>query len=259
MTYTVTRSLGAVVSGVCTLYQYIALYFSLAVFGAGAILFSLLGAVLYPLLPRRFGARLGRLIITRIFWLYLIFIESTGLFRCDVSALDALADEGPLIIAPNHQGLIDVVLIGSRLTNIACIMKRDIRDNILFGGGARLAGYICNDSIGSMVRAAVTELEQGSQMLIFPEATRTITQPVNKFTGVFAMIASRAGVPVQTVFIEYTSPFLSKGWPLWRKPRFPLTFSVRLGERFEVGSDTRLFVADLEQYFREQLASPKNV
>lgn len=254
----VVRGLGESVTGLRILYQYLALYFSLAVFGVGAILFSLLGAVLHPLLPRRLGARLGRHIATRLFRLYLIFIESTGLFKCDVTALDALAGVGPLIIAPNHQGLIDVILVGSRLSNIACIMKKEIRDNMLFGGGARLAGYICNDSIGSMVRTAVAELKQGSQMLIFPEATRTVVQPVNKFTGVFAMIAGRAGVPVQTVFIEYTSPFLSKGWPLWKKPIFPLTFRVRLGERFEVGGDTRLFVQNLEQYFREQLASSKH-
>ena len=245
-------------SGFRTFYQYVALYFSLAVFGLGAILFSLLGVVLYHLLPRRLGARLGRHIATRLFWLYLIFIESTGLFKCDTSALDALADAGPLIIAPNHQGLIDVILIGSRLNDMACIMKKEIRDNLLFGGGARLAGYICNDSIGNMVRTAVAELKQGSQMLIFPEATRTVVQPVNKFTGIFAMIAGRAGVPVQTVFIEYTSPFLSKGWPLWKKPIFPLTFRVRLGECFVVGSDTRLFVQNLEQYFREQLVTAKH-
>lgn len=252
------RGLEAMVSGLRTLYQFIALYVSLAVFGVAALLFSLLGAVLYPLLPRRFGARLGRLFISRIFWLYLVFIESTGLFKFDLSALDALPSDEPIIIAPNHPGLIDVVLIGSRLTNVVCIMKKDIRDNILFGGGARLAGYVCNDSIGKMVRTAVAELKQGSQLLIFPEATRTVMHPVNKFTRAFALIARRAGVPVQTVFIEYTSAFLGKGWPLWRKPQFPLTFRVTLGKRFEVGEDAKSFVDDLENYFRERLAVKQN-
>lgn len=252
---TAVRSLKVIAGGFRTGYEYIALYISLAVFGVGGILFSLLGTLLYPFLPRRFGARLGRLLITCIFWLYLLFIESTGLFKCDVSALDALSDDESIIIAPNHPGLIDVVLIGSRLTNMVCIMKKDIRDNPLFGGSARLSGYICNDSIGNMVRAAVSELKQGSRLLIFPESTRTLTQPVNQFTRAFALIAGRAGVPVQTVFIAYTSPFLGKGWPLWKKPHFPLTFKVTLGERFEVGNDTQLFVENLENYFREHLAA----
>ena len=247
------RGITAIYFWARTLYEYVALYISLAVFALGAIFFSLVGAVLYLLLPRRFGARVGRRLITLIFWFYLRFIESTGLFKCDTSALDVLTADEAIIIAPNHPGLIDVLLIGSRLTNVVCIMKKDIRDNMLFGGSARLAGYICNDSIGNMVRTAVTELQQGSHLLIFPESTRTVTQPINKFTRAFALIASRASVPVQTVFIEYTSPFLGKGWPLWKKPQFPLTFKVTLGERFVMGHDTKLFVDNLEEYFRENL------
>ena len=254
----VVRGLEVITARFRTLYEYTALYVSLAVFGVGGILFSILGAVLYPLLPRRFGARLGRFLITRIFSPYLGFIESTGLFRCDVSALDALSSDESIVIVPNHPGLIDVVLIGSRLTNIVCIMKKDIQDNILFGGSARLAGYIRNDLPCNMVRAAVAELKQGSQLLIFPEATRTVGHPVNKFTGAFALIARRAGVPVQTIFIEYTSAFLGKGWPLWKKPQFPLTFRVTLGKRFEVGDDRKLFVDNLENYFREHLVAKKN-
>ena len=247
------EGMAAIYSGVRTLYQYVALYISLAVFAAGAILFSLVGVVLHSLLPQAFGVHLGRRLISGIFWIYLRFIESTWLFKCDTSALDVLAAEEAIIIAPNHPGLIDVLLIGSRLTNVVCIMKKDIRDNILFGGSARLAGYICNDSIGNMVRTAVTELKQGSQMLIFPESTRTVVQPINKFTRAFALIATKASVPVQTVFIEYTSPFLGKGWPLWKKPQFPLTFKVSLGERFVVGDDATLFVDNLEEYFRKNL------
>lgn len=258
MVEVVVRGLEVIAAGLRTLYEYIALYVSLAIFGVGGILFSIFGAVLYPFLPRRFSARLGRFLITCIFWPYLVFIQSTGLFKCDLSALDALSSDESIVIVPNHPGLIDVVLIGSRLTNIVCIMKKDIQDNILFGGGSRLAGYIRNDSTGNMVRAAVAELKQGSQLLIFPEGTRTTVQPVNKFTGAFALIARRAGVPVQTVFIEYSSAFLSKGWPLWKKPQFPLTFRVTLGERFEVGANTMSFVDDLENYFRKRLAVKKS-
>lgn len=258
MTKAVVRGWDAIAAGFRTLYEYIALYISLAVFGVGGVFFSLIAAVLYLFLPRRLGARLGRHLITCIFWPYLVFIESTGLFKCDTSELDALANDESLIIVPNHPGLIDVVLIGSRLSNIVCIMKKDIQDNIMFGGCARLARYIRNDSTGNMVRAAVAELKQGGHLLIFPEGTRTVRHPVNKFTGAFALIARRARVPVQTVFIEYTSPFLGKGWPLWKKPEFPLTFKVTLGKRFEVSGDIKTFVDDLEDYFRERLVVKKS-
>lgn len=253
----VTRSLGRV-AGLRSLYEYIVLYGSLTVFGMAGLMFTLFGAVLYLLLPRRIGARLGRLIMTFLCKSYIGFIKSSGIVKCDLSALDTLSRNESIIVAPNHPSLIDVILVGSRLSNMVCIMKADIQDNLLFGGGARLAGYIRNDSTGNMVRTAVSELKQGCQLLIFPEGTRTVKQPVNEFKSAFALIARKAGVPVQTVFIEANTPFLGKGWQLSKKPQFPLIYRVKLGRRFDVNGDTKLFVDDLEKYFREYFAAKKN-
>lgn len=236
-----------------SLYEYAVLYGSLSVFGLLGLMFTIFGAAMYPLLPRRTGARLGRIVMTILCRTYIGFIKSSGIVKCDLSALDALSADKSIIIAPNHPSLIDVILVGSRLSNVVCIMKADIQDNILFGGGARLAGYIRNDSTGNMVRTAVSELKQGCQLLIFPEGTRTVKEPVNEFKSAFALIARKAGVPVQTVFIEANTHFLGKGWPLSKKPRFPLIYSAKLGERFEVNGDTKLFVENLEKYFAEHL------
>ena len=257
MTNAVTNVFERSASGLRSLYEYVILFGSLFLFGAAGLTYTLVGAVLYPLLPRRIGVRLGRLIMTGIFRPYIALIQASGLVKCDLSALDVLSNGEAIIIAPNHPSVIDVVLIGSRLTNIVCIMKADIQDNILFGGGARLAGYIRNDSTGNMVRRSVAELKDGSQLLIFPEGTRTIVQPVNKFKSAFALIARKSGVPVQTVFIESNTPFLGKGWSLLKKPKFPLVYKVTLGERFDVTGDTKKFVDDLEQYYRKQLAQRK--
>lgn len=257
MTNMVTRSLG-LSAGLRSIYEYIVLYGSLFIFGLAGLMFTLVGAVMYPLLPRRIGARSGRHIMTFLCKFYIGIIQSSGIVKCDLSALDTLSPDESIIIAPNHPSLIDVILVGSRLSNIVCIMKADIQDNILFGGGARLAGYIRNDSTGNMVRTAVSELKQGCQLLIFPEGTRTVRQPVNEFKSAFALIARKAGIPVQTVFIETNSPFLGKGWPLSKKPQFPLVYRVKLGKRFEVNDDTKLFVDQLEAYFKEHFAAAKN-
>ena len=253
MNNALVRGAMKIVAGLRSLYEYAVLYISLTLFGVTGFLYTLIGAVLHPLLPRRFGARLGRLIMTGLFRSYLLFVKSTGLVKYDLSALDALGDE-TIIIAPNHPGLIDVVLIGSRLTNVVCIMKADIQDNIMFGGAARLAGYIRNDSIGNMVRTSVAGLKEGSQLLIFPEGTRTTAHPLNKFKSAFALIARKSAAPVQTVFIESNTRFLGKGWPLTKKPQFPLIYKVTLGKRFECSGDTKTFVDDMEKYYREQLA-----
>jgi 1-acyl-sn-glycerol-3-phosphate acyltransferase len=107
-----------------------------------------------------------------------------------------------------------------------------------------------------MVRQATRELRAGHPLLVFPEGTRTRSGAVNEFRGGFALVAKRAGAPIQTVFIETDNPFLGKGWPLFRRPRFPLVYRVRLGERFRVTGDVKSFLRTLQEYYRRELHPP---
>ncbi len=230
------------------------------VFWSGCLLFaastfatSVCGTCLSWVLPREIGARLGKRMIMTVFRANLAYLRFSGRFELDLRTLDALRADGGLVIAPNHPALLDVLLVVSRLPRITCIMKAELWDNLLLGGGARLAGYIRNDSPRSMVKLAVEEIGRGSQLLVFPEGTRTIRSPVNRFKPGFALIARRAGVPVQTVFIETNSPFLGKGWRWWRRPDFPIWYRVRLGRRFAVDGDAKSFSAMLEGYFEDEL------
>jgi hypothetical protein len=67
------------------------------------------------------------------------------------------------------------------------------------------------------------------------------------------LIAKHANVPVQTLVIETDSPFLSKGWPLFRRPTLPITYRVRLGKRFDPPADVPAFTAELDLYYRQAL------
>lgn len=249
---TVRSSLNRIEALLKHLYEYIVLYGGLILFALICLAWSVIATLISPFLPRKIAKPLGQLAIMTGFRFYLAVLKITGLVHLDLSALDTLRDDNSLVIAPNHPSLIDVVLIASRLPRFVCIMKASIRDNLLLGGGARLAGYIRNDAPKDMIRLAATAAREGNQLLIFPEGTRTITPPVNDFKGGFGLIAKKAGVPVQTVFIETNSPFLGKGWPLLKLPEFPLVYRVRLGQRFEVKGDVKTFIAELEQYFRQQ-------
>jgi 1-acyl-sn-glycerol-3-phosphate acyltransferase len=186
---------------------------------------------------------------------YLAAMEAVGLFNCDLRALDALRNEGAMIIAPNHHSLLDAVLVISRLPRVVCITKASLWDNWFLGGGIRLASYIRNDAPVNLIKLALIELRADRQLLIFPEGTRTVVPPINPFKGGFALMAQKAGVPVQTVFIESSSRYLTKGWSLFRRPDFPLNYRARLGRRFDVGDDVHGFVAELERYFRRELGA----
>jgi 1-acyl-sn-glycerol-3-phosphate acyltransferase len=240
-------------------YEYFVFCFGYLYFGTGCALVSLVSTMLHPLLPARFGVPLGRWMTGVHFRGFLALLRAGGLVRIDLAALDQLRGERSIIIAPNHPSLLDAVFIISRLPQTACIMKAEIWDSFFLGGGARLSGYIRNDAPVNLVRQSVDELHAGHQLLVFPEGTRTREAPVNAFKGGFALMAKKSGAAVQTVFIETNSAFLCKGWPLLKKPEFPLFYRARLGMRLTTESDVKAFVSKLESYYREELSTPVKV
>jgi 1-acyl-sn-glycerol-3-phosphate acyltransferase len=240
--------------GLRLVYEYFALYAGLGLLGLCSLAWSLFAVPLYHLLPEAVGIRIGRQVITQAFRFYLGSLSFLRACHFDLSALDSLRDQGPLLIVPNHPCLLDAFFVLSRLDNVACIMKADIVDNLFLGSGARLAGYIRNDLPLDMILAAVDELGCGSPILLFPEGTRTVTWPLNPFQKSVARIAHRAQVPVQTVFIETDSAYLSKGWSLFRKPTtLPIHYRVRLGKRFNPPQDANRFSQELYAYFEQEL------
>jgi 1-acyl-sn-glycerol-3-phosphate acyltransferase len=230
------------------------LYLGLAALGLTCLATSagmLAGALL---MPRGRHQRHARSLTSLMFRKYLGAMQRLGALRLDVSALDALTDAPAMVIAPNHPSMIDAGLVLSRLTNLTCIMKSEILHSVMFGASARMSGYIANEPPRAMLRTAVDNLKAGFHLLLFPEGTRTEHLPVNSLQRTVAVIARRAGVPVQTVLIETSSPFLCKGWPLLRVPAMPMEYRLRLGERFDPPADVDLFTAQLENYFQSELA-----
>lgn len=235
-------------------YDYLAFYFGLLLFGMVCLLWTPIAVVLHPLMPEDAGRRVGRFVIMSAFRMFLGILSLSGRFHFDLKALDTLRDEKSLIIAPNHPSLWDAVMMVSRLPDIACIMKGEIIGNLFLGAGARLARYIRNESLRQMITLGIADLRRGSRILLFPEGTRTVRRPVGPLTGSIGVIAARANAQVQTVFIETDSPFLKKGWPVYKMPPLPMTYRVRLGRRFDPPADSATFLAELEQYFLQELS-----
>ena len=232
---------------------WLGLQLNLLLLGAMSIGWNLLALVLYPLLPRRLGVRVGRAMIARGYGWFWRMARASGMLRLDAAALDSLRDEPGLIVVANHPSMLDAVMLVARLPRSFCIMKTSLMKNPLLGPGARLARYVRNDTAFGMVQCAVKELRAGGQLVLFPEGTRTTQWPVNPLHASFALIAKRAQVPVQVVFIDTDSPYLGKGWPLWRLPPLPIRFGVRLGPRFAAPHDHEAMVAELQACFEAGL------
>lgn len=236
-------------------YEHIAMVLGLGMLGLLCLVWLPFALFLHLLLPRRWGQPLGRRMIMLGFRFYLRFLEIFCACSFDLAALDALRRDGPMVIAANHPSLLDAVMILSRFPDMACVMKARLMDNLLLGAAARLAGYIPNDLPVAMVLGAIDQLRAGAPLLLFPEGTRTTYFPVDAFTPAAGLIAGRAKVPVQTLIIEFSSPYLGKSWPLFRRPELPLHFRIRIGRRFQPPADAAGFTRELESYFHGELAA----
>lgn len=236
-------------------WDYSILAVGFALLGLELFAWGVISVLLFLVLPSRTARRVGRLGAMWVFRIYLGALEALGAWRLDLGELDALKDDGPLVIAPNHPCLLDALLIISRLPNAVCVMKGALLGNFFLGPAARLARYVRNDSLLRLVARAGDELRHGGQLLLFPEGTRTVGGPIGPFTDAVGAISRRTGVPVQTVIIEADTDFLAKGRPVLARPDLPLAYRIRLGRRFEPPGDVRAFTAELERYFARELST----
>ncbi len=242
-------------------WDYVMMALGLFYWGVFGGLLTLIGGPLHLLLPRRTGERLGRASLHQLFRKFVVYLRLSDLVRADLTALDALGDlKHSFIAAPNHTSLWDVVFIIARLPSAVCVMKKPILMNPLLGGGARLAGYIANDGINRMIRDASRSLTEGGQLLLFPEGTRTRPDArwINPLKGGCAIIASRAQVPVYPIFIRSNTRFLQKGWPLWRRPVFPISIRFDLGAPLypQPGESSQAFTDRLAAVYEQELSKP---
>ena len=187
---------------------------------------------------------------------YARYTEAAGIFRVEFpGAADLWAMRGT-VFAPNHASLIDATHFLARLPRLVCVMKKSIAGNPFMGVSSRLAGYLPTDGSKEFIRRGRDALLAGSNLLVFPEGTRTVDPPVNPFKSGYALMASLAGAPVQTVFVEMPVLFLGKRWPPWKAPPpLPVSIKISLGRQFRVrpGQTAKAFSAELEAYFRREL------
>lgn len=197
----------------------------------------------------------GQKLIHKLFRFFVGYVRAFGLMELDASELSGLRESGGLIVAANHPCLLDAVMMVSQFPQAVCLMKGSLARNVIFSGTAQLAGYINNKSGLGLVKECEERLQEGASLLVFPEGTRTVGGRLLPFKMGFALVAVLTRSPVQTVVITADTDFLGKGRPLFKRPVFPLHYSLRLGRRFQPapGEDAKTFGGRVENYFLEQL------
>jgi 1-acyl-sn-glycerol-3-phosphate acyltransferase len=236
-----------------------------AAFFSAFVLFATLGSLVSVLcvLPAMLfhGARVrffGQRLIHALFRFFLGYVRLFRLVEVDASELSGLRQSEGLIVVANHPCLLDAVLMVAQMPRAVCLMKGSLARNIIFSGTARLAGYIHNQSSLGLVKKCEERLKEGTNLLIFPEGTRTVGGRLLPFKMGFALAAVSTGSPVQTVFITADNKCLGKGQPLLKRQTLPMHYYLRLGESFvpKPGENAKVFGCRVENYFNEKLSRP---
>jgi len=229
------------------------------IFGVCAVLCNFLCALLLVLPARQ---RCSPLIAEILRWFFIVWtgwLRLAGLIRVHWHGFEAETLRGPVVCVANHPGLLDAVFLLARLPGAVCVFKRKLLRNPLLAPAAIMAGYPRGDVGAEFIHNAVRHLAGGRPLLIFPEGTRTATGAVlNPFKPGFALIAARAGVPVQLIVIRANRQLLPRERAWWQMPQFPVTVEICVDARLTIPSeaDAHSTAALVEGRFAEALHQP---
>jgi 1-acyl-sn-glycerol-3-phosphate acyltransferase len=162
---------------------------------------------------------------------------------------------GPTVFVANHPSLIDALLLLPHLPETVCLYKVSLHKTFLPKPIAETAGFISNAGGMESVREATERLGRGLRVLLFPEGTRTTIPPMGPWKSSYALIATRAGVPVQPIYIRMPSPVFPKGGRWWVPPAYPVRATLHFGLAIPPpqAHSAREFHRETEAAFRDRL------
>jgi 1-acyl-sn-glycerol-3-phosphate acyltransferase len=156
------------------------------------------------------------------------------ILRLDSTGLDSLGKDGACIVVANHPTLIDVVLLGSHMKQMDCIVNAGWTAKSPFLARAiDVAGYVRNDGGEAVVRQCAERLRRGRSLMIFPEGTRSPWGSFGKFHRGAAHISLASGRPLVAVTIRCRPRMLGSGRKWHQVPGAISDFRMRVAGRLE--------------------------
>lgn len=210
-------------------YHYPANIVSWTLFAVVGLGLNAVSAVLLLSRQRERHAPAVRAAMRRLFAGWCAWLHVTRLIYVRFHGFTPDALSGPAVYIANHPGLLDATFILARLPDAICIFKPAIMRNPVLGPAARMAGYVAGDSGVDLIRDVAARVSGGNSLLVFPEGTRTLPgRTLNPLKPGFALIATRARVPVRIILIRAPRDLVPKGWSWWRAPQFPACVDITL-------------------------------
>lgn len=230
------------------------------IFGIGGVIIpSIAGPVIYlSIRDEKHRQRVARRLVQWSFRAFVWLLQALGVMRCRVSNEDRLKRRGQIILA-NHPTLIDIVLLVALIPNATCIVKSKLLKNPAMRGFIQLTGYISNSRSEGLIENIGTALDDGCNVIVFPEGTRTTPGEPVRFQRGAANLSIRNQRDVTPVLIRCDPATLSKEHRWYQIPdrAFDMHFYVlddlAVNDYLAVPPSlaARQLTRDLENYFNQ--------
>lgn len=198
-----------------------------AVFGSGGVVmrFTIFPVLAVVVRDRTRRIRVARSLIRLGFRNFVGLMHNLGVLRFEIVGRERLSRSGLLILA-NHPSLIDTVFLMALVRQADCILKAELQANFFTRGPASAAGYIFNDQAMGLMVDCIDSLNAGSNLIVFPEGTRTPADGVIRLKRGAANIAVRSKRNITPVIIECHPKTLGKGEKWWLIPPQMVRFKI---------------------------------
>lgn len=240
------------------------------VFGLGGLLSSL---TILPLLKFWPGSNTQKIKRVRkavhiMFKGMVTMLTAAGVINVSTENANLLRNMKGKIIIANHPTLVDVVVMISLIPDAGCIVKQALWRNFFLRGVVSSAGYIPNRGADLLLNDCQSELATGTNLIIFPEGTRTqVGEIVNQFARGAANITLRTQTELVPIVLRTNAIGLSKQQAWYHIPARTIGMRVEIGvprsyheylSPWDVdlsvnAKKARQMTRDLENYYKQQL------
>jgi 1-acyl-sn-glycerol-3-phosphate acyltransferase len=232
-------------------------------FGIG----GLIAAVVFPIMHQLPGSIFQREVRVQrvVHWLFRGFVRYmrvVGILQLQTIDAHLLRSSGGQLLVANHPTLLDVVMLGSLVPQLDCVVKRAAWSNPFMRGVVAAAGYIPNDANKSLIDQCAARLRDGRSLLIFPEGTRSPKGGLGPLRRGASHMAIRSQRPLRPVFIGCDPPSLMRGQPWYDVPTRPMRYTIEVGpaifppppsDQRPRGAAARELSATLNGFYEERL------
>ena len=216
-------------------WRVVATAFCFSIFGLGGLALRCVVCPVFTLVVRDPARQqqLSQAAIHHCFRWFVALMNFVGVISYEVHGAERLQRRGLLILA-NHPSLIDVVFLISFVRHADCIVKAALAHNPFMRGPIRAAGFITNGDGAGLLEDCVQSLNEGNNLIIFPEGTRTPLVGDVKLQRGAAHVAVKGRVNITPVHIHTSLPMLPKGRPWWKVPARKPHFSFEVREDIDI-------------------------